>query len=373
MLPVVNVWAIGAGGGSIVWVDAQGVLKVGPRSAGAAPGPVCYGRGGVEPTITDCYLLAGYLDPAHFFGGRMRLDRDSAAAALDGIGARIGLEGADRAVRAADAALRVATVKMATEILKGMAQRGLDPAEFGLMPFGGAGPTQASLLAEEVRLNAIVVPLSPGTFCALGAILADIRRDFARSRRLTLGVDRDAVAVLRQVIEELRREATAWIAAEGALIGNPAFEVACDMQYPRTAFELSVALPQAAWRNGDTEAIAEAFHAEHERLYGFRDKQSPVDITTTRLRVTGKMPPITLPSIELRDARPKPIGRRKIYQAGAWIDAAVYARADFGRSTSVNGPAIVEQEDTTVWVAPGWTASVDRVGSLHIVREAASR
>jgi N-methylhydantoinase A len=373
VLPVVNVWAIGAGGGSIVWVDEQGVLKVGPRSAGAVPGPVCYGRGGNEPTITDCYLLAGYLDPAHFLGGRMALDPAAAAAALDGVGARIGLEGADRAVRAADAALRVATAKMATEILKGMAQRGLDPSEFGLMPYGGAGPTQANLLAEEARLGAIVVPPSPGTFCALGAILADIRRDFARSHRLTLGLDGHAVAVLRRVIEELMREATTWISEETSLIGKPQFEVSCDMQYPRTAFELNVLLPEDAWRYGRAGAISEAFHAEHERLYGFRDKQSAVDVTTIRLRVTGKVPPIDLPPVAPGDARPEPIGRRNIFQAGAWIEADVFARAELRGNSLIDGPAIVEQEDTTTWIAPGWSASVDRIGSLRVARNAAPR
>ena len=150
--------AIGAGGGSVLWVDPQGVLKVGPESAGADPGPACYGRGGARATVTDCYLLVGLIHPEHFLGGRMRLDREAARASLDAIADRIGYEGVDRAVRAADAALRVASAMMANELSKGLARRGAAPGEFALMAFGGAGPTHASLLAEEAGLDTVVVP-----------------------------------------------------------------------------------------------------------------------------------------------------------------------------------------------------------------------
>ena len=184
VVPVVNVRAIGAGGGSVLWVDPQGVLKVGPQSAGADPGPACYGRGGVRPTITDCYLHVGLIHPEHFLGGRMRLDREAARESLDAIADRIGYEGADRAVRAADAALRVASAMMANELSKGLARRGAAPGEFALMAFGGAGPTHANLLAEEAGLDTVVVPPGPATFCALGAILADVKRDYVRSHRL---------------------------------------------------------------------------------------------------------------------------------------------------------------------------------------------
>ena len=283
ILPVVNVRAIGAGGGSIVWVDPQGVLKVGPESAGAEPGPACYGRGGAEPTITDCYVVAGYLDPDHFLGGRMKLDAEAARRALETIAERLGMTGSDRAVLAADAALRVATARMATEVSKGMAQRGLDPAEFTLMPYGGAGPTHAALLSNEVGIRSMLVPLSPGTFCAMGAIMSDLRRDFARSRRLTLGLDPAAADELRAVLTGLEREALDWIAGEGDVIEAPRIEASADMQYPRTAFELNTAIPDDQWREGTAEQIAELFHRQHERLYGFRDDGSPVDVTTIRL------------------------------------------------------------------------------------------
>ena len=367
ILPVVNVRAIGAGGGSIVWVDPQGVLKVGPESAGADPGPACYGRGGTEPTVTDCYVVAGYLDPDHFLGGRMKLDREAAQRALDTIAERLGIVGSDRSILAADAALRVATARMATEVSKGMAQRGLDPAEFTLMPFGGAGPTHAGLLSNEVGLQSILVPISPGTFCAMGAIMSDLRRDFAKSRRLTLGFDTAAADDLRGVIAELEAEALEWIAGEGEIIEAPSIEVSADMQYPRTAFELNTAIPDDKWRQGTSKQIADLFHRQHERLYGFRDDESPVDVTTIRLRATGRVPRVELVTLEAGPTA-KPVGERKVFHDGQWSTAAVYQRSDLRPATSIKGPAVVEQEDSTVWVLPGWTATTDDFGTMRINR-----
>jgi len=219
MLPVVNVSAIGAGGGSIVWVDRQGLLKVGPESAGAVPGPVCYGLGGDRPTITDCYLLLVYLNPDRFLDGRMSLDVEAARTALGGIGATFAH--ADP-VEAASSAVRVATAKMATELTKLLAQRGLDPRGFALVAYGGAGPTHANLLAEEARLDAVVVPRAPGTFCALGAILADVRRDYVRPARQLIGHDPENFVRVVETLAEVEAEALAWIATEGELIGEQA-------------------------------------------------------------------------------------------------------------------------------------------------------
>jgi N-methylhydantoinase A len=173
----------------------------------------------VQPTITDAYLLAGYIDPAHFLGGRMRLDRDAATAALAAIGARLGYAGADAAVRAADAALRGCSAMMATELFKGLARRGADPRDFALMAFGGAGPTHGVLLAEEARLRSVVVPPASATFCAMGAILADVKRDYVRSQQLKLS-DASGVARIGAILAELEDEASQWIGREGALLGE---------------------------------------------------------------------------------------------------------------------------------------------------------
>jgi N-methylhydantoinase A len=365
VLPVVAVSAIGAGGGSIIWVDDHGVLKVGPRSAGAAPGPVAYRRGGTEPAVTDCYLATGLIDPTRFLGGRMVLDRTAAEAALAAVGEGIGLGGPDAAARTAYGALSVATANMATELFKTLAQRGLDPADFVLMPFGGAGPTHANFLAEEAGLPRVVVPPSAGTFCALGAVGADLRRDFVRSLRRTL--DAGAAAALAEVMQSLEQEGRAWLAAEGDLVTGVDVARALDMRYAGQAYELRVEAPGETPSEAD---IAEAFHREHERVYGFRDAAAPIEITTARLAVIGRIPPVALPEVAPSPTPPTPKGRRPIFLAGNWVEADVLDREALAAGHTFAGPAIVEQEDTTVVVLPRWKATMDTVGNLHLTRSA---
>ena len=369
IVPVVNVSAIGAGGGSIIWVDPQGVLKVGPNSAGAAPGPVCYGQGGKEPTVTDCYLLAGYIHPDHFLGGRMKLDREAAKTALEEIAGKIGIDGEDKAVKAAEAALRVTTAIMSTELYKGLAQRGEDPREFALMAFGGAGPTHANLLAQEARLATVVVPAAPSTFCAMGAILADVKRDYVRSRHLKFQDGPETVEELTAIYRQLETEARRWIDTEGDILGETRFTSTADMRYAGQAFDLQVAVPDELRNHVDTEALSELFHREHEKIYSFRDLESGVEVTTERIRVAGTIPPIRLPRLR-SSRRTKSVDRRPIYHQGAYLDAAVYRRAELGRGDTIAGPAVVEQEDTTVWILPEWAAKVDALGNLVIAATA---
>ncbi len=368
VLPVVNVLAIGAGGGSIISVDRQGVLKVGPNSAGADPGPVCYGRGGTQATITDCYLLTGYIHPDHFLGGRMQLDRAAANTALEAVADRLGYDGADRAVRAADAALRVASAMMATELFKGLARRGADPRGFALMAFGGAGPTHATLLGEEARLRTIVIPPAPATFCAMGAILADVKRDYVRSRHVRLTSGEAGAKTIAAIFRELEAEAAAWIRSEGDLLGAVVFEAALDMRYGGQAFDLQVPVPDALRRIPVLDGIAELFHREHERIYSFRDLESPIEVTTLRIRATGKIPPIRLPQTT-GGGGATPSSTRQVFHAGAYRDVPVFMRRDLGVDAKIPGPAIIEQEDCTAWVLPGWTASIHPIGSIVIRRD----
>lgn len=362
ILPVVAVTAIGAGGGSIGWVDPQGVLKVGPGSAGAVPGPACYGRGGTEATLTDAWLALGFIDPAHFLGGRMVLDRGAAEAALARLGAGIGIAGADAARRTAAAMQRIAVARMATEIGKAMAQRGLDAADFTLIAYGGAGPTAAAPLAEAARLGAIVVPPGPATFCAFGAVSGGLRRDFSRSRRRVLGQDADADATIAAALEAMRAEAAAWAADEGRSAGEAELAVAADLQYPRSAVELSVAVPGPA----DAAALAELFHAEHERLYGFRDAASPVHLTT--LRLTARFPAPDLPAAGApAGPLPPPAGRRAVLWGEAPAETPVW-RAPLPAGAALEGPAVVEMADSTVPVPPGWRLEALASGALRLTR-----
>jgi N-methylhydantoinase A len=372
ILPVVNVSAIGAGGGSIIWVDPQGVLKVGPRSAGADPGPVCYGLGGTEPTVTDCYLLVGYIDPKNFLGGRMSLDKAAATTALEKLADKVGIEGKDRAIKTAEAALRVTTAIMATELYKGLAQRGEDPRGFALMAFGGAGPTHANLLADEAQLNSIIVPPAPGTFCALGAILADVKRDYVRSKHLFLNEGRKAIADLTNIFRGLEKESKAWIKTEGKILGETTFVATADMRYAGQAFDLQVAIPDSLRVRPNVNDLSELFHRAHERIYSFRDLESGVEITTERVQVAGKMPGIALPKVPRRTAA-TPKSRRQVYHLGQYRNVPVYWRPDLGSGTTLSGPAIIEQEDSTTWVLPDWSLRVDSVGNMLLSNDRVQR
>ncbi len=366
MLPVVSVNAIGAGGGSIVWIDDQGILKVGPQSAGANPGPACYGRGGKRATITDCYLALGILDPTFFLGGRMRLTPQRAEAALHDVAAALGFHTADRIARAASAVLSVATAKMAVELSKLLARRGHDHREFALLAFGGAGPTHACLLAEEAKLASVVIPAAPGTFCALGAVLADLRRDYARSLNCAVGAEKD-FAPVAAALADLKCEASQWLQGEGAIVDTPKFIVSAEMRYPAQAYELSVAVPEPELGALDGATLATYFHDEHERLYGFAERHLPARVNTLRLSVIGRRPPVRLPECAAGRVTARASARR-VFHGGDWLEAALYYRKDLAAGTTLRGPALVEQHDTTVWVLPGWHGTTDFVGNLLLSR-----
>lgn len=370
IVPAVNVWAIGAGGGSILWVDPQGLLKVGPQSAGADPGPVAYGRGGTEATVTDCYLVLGFIDPDRFLGGRMPLDKVAARSALVALGERIGFTGDDAAERTAGAALRIATAKMASEIGKGMASRGLDPASFTLVPYGGAGPTHAALLAEAARIGAILIPPAPGTFCAFGTATGALRRDFARSRRVSLGSNAGAATTLLSTLRALEEDAQSWLKEELAAPDSVRLERFADMQYPRTATELTVAIPEDLAKGADAAALAELFHVEHTNRYGFRDAQSPVDVTTVRLVATLDAAPAG--RHRTTEAIAGETTRRTLVWEGRPHDAEVHDAKVVNDGGTVSGPAVLEMEDSTVIVPPGWLARRGEAGALAMERKAHS-
>jgi N-methylhydantoinase A len=366
VMPVVDISAIGAGGGSIVWVDAEGLLKVGPESAGAEPGPACYGRGGTRPTVTDCYLALGYFLPERFLGGRMVLDHAAALAALDEVAGRLAMDGEARAVEVAEAALSVATAKMVTELFKGMARRGADPRRFALVPFGGAGPTQANLLAEEARLDSILIPPAPGLFCALGALVSDIRRDFVRSLRCRLD-DPAAGAEVGRLFAALENEALAWLDGEGEIVAERSLARSADMRYVGQAYELNVAIPRETAEARHISAIARLFHDTHQRIHGFADPSAAVEFHNLRVTALGAVPDLPLPGAAEGEP-PAPRERRRVWHRGSWREVPVHARAELPAGSGIDGPALIEQADTTVVVLPGWRGRVDGLNNLHLER-----
>jgi N-methylhydantoinase A len=361
--PMVDVNTIGAGGGSVAWIDAAGGLRVGPRSAGAEPGPACYGGGGDEATVTDASVVLGYLNPARFAGGAMTLDVVAAERAVAAIGQRLGL---DRAAAAAGIH-RVVNARMADQIRLVTIKRGYDPRQFSLLVLGGAGPVHGAALAAEMGMVEVLVPEAPGVLAAFGLLAAAIEHHHAR----TLQARTDA-ADLRDVngcLADLDSAGRARMREEGAPEREVRVAYAADMRYVGQAYELEVpiAAPLTGERVGE---IVAAFHATHERVYGYARPQQLVEFVNFRAVHTYPLPrpavrPAARASGALADAR---IGERRAY-FGGYVPTTLYERTRLPLGARLAGPAIVEQDDTTTVIPPGVTALVDEVGNLRLRRD----
>ena len=362
VMPSVDVFAVGAGGGSIAWFDPIGLLKVGPKSAGAMPGPAAYGNGNTEPTVTDAYIVCGYLNPDNFLGGAMKLDRKLAEAAVGKIAVKLKLS----LEEAAEAILKIATSNMTTALLPMMTKRGVDPRDFALIPFGGAGATHACLLAEEIIIPRIVVPPNPGTTCALGAAIADVKNDYIKSLRGDLA--KTPAAAIRAGFAELDAAGRAWLAAENPVIDEVVVKFSVDARYYGQAFDIEVDLPGDA-NQLTGESIAACFHDTYEQLYRNSDRKARIDLVNLRVRIAGKTRALSPKRLARGDGKPPAKGSRKIWYGGKHHDAKLYERAQFGAGDRIEGPAIVEQFDTTTVVAPGFVATTDEFGVLTLSRK----
>jgi N-methylhydantoinase A len=349
-LPMVDVHTVSAGGGSIAWVDAGGALRVGPHSAGADPGPAAYGRGGEQPTVTDANLFLGYLPDGAELGGEVRLDRGLAERALRRVGERAGLD----AQRTALGIVRVADAEMTRALRVISIERGLDPRELTLVAFGGAGGLHACALAEELRIGRVLVPRAAGVLSALGLAISDVRRDHVHP--FLAALDAADPAEVEAAFAALERRAGEQLA------GDPRRTVtrSADARYQGQSFELTVGAE-------DLRGLAGRFHAEHERRYGYRMNDEPVELVNLRLVATvpGDKP-------ELREAPPRrevPCGRRRAGFDGDWREVDVVQRADLGAGSAVHGPAVVEFAESTLLVRPGWGGTVDEAGALVLERQ----
>jgi N-methylhydantoinase A len=362
-VPMVDMRTIGAGGGSIASLDASGRLQVGPRSAGAKPGPVCYGRGGFEPTVTDVNLILGRLDPATFLGGEFALDRDGARQALD---ARIAGPLALSRDRAAAGILAVVVAKLAGAIKLSLFERGLDPRDFALMSFGGAGGLHAVEVAEELGVTTVIFPKDPSTFSAHGILQSDIVHDLARTKVLPLKPG--AGPGFAALASELMAEGEALMVADGLPADRRRLELAADLRYRGQAFELLVPLDAIPRDDAGLAALCARFHALHRQRFSFDDPDETVELVTMRLAAVGVLggiaagsAPSAGPATTLRE--------RQIHLNGAWTQAPVYEQGRLGSGTEIAGPAIIEQAYTTLIIPAGWRVAVRPTGDLVAARE----
>lgn len=360
VMPAVDVSSIGAGGGSIAWVDPLGILKVGPRSAGADPGPACYGHGGTEPTVTDAYIQVGIIRPENFLGGRLTLDPKLSEEALTRVGEKLGLG----VMETASGVLNVATTNMYGQLMPLMARRGIDPRDFAMLAYGGAGPTHALLLARELGVKKVIVPPSPGTLCALGCLVADLKRDsiktiYARADDLT-------PAELEEEFAALEEDARAWLAAQRAPTQGTIVMRSADMRYKGQSFDMTVQLPATLAEDDSMDVVRNPFHEVYERVYGFADEAAPVEIINLRVTIVGVMPKPQVAAQAQPASGDVQRGERTVFDNGESLTASIYSRDDLAPSQSFPGPAVVEGPDTTVYIPPGYSVTVDQWRNLIV-------
>jgi len=370
-LPIIDINTIGAGGGSIA-VATAGRLTVGPRSAGAEPGPVCYGRGGTEPTVTDAHLVLGRI-PEALLGGELVLSARDARAAIDARIARplrLGVEDAAAGI------LEIADNNMARAIRTVSVGRGHDPRRFALIAFGGAGPLHACRLAELLDIPTIVIPPRPGVLSTWGLLDTDIRTTFARTagpvaRQATS--DGGDPAAVEATWRELEAQARAWLEAEEVPRDRQRLERAADLRYQYQSFELTCPMADGAVTRERLQALVETFHREHRRLYTYDLPSAPVELVNLRVVAVGALPQRAAPALSPDGTDPAHArtGDRDVYFAGAGrTTTPCYARARLSAGMTIDGPAIVDQEDTTTLIAPGFHARVDRALNLVLERHA---
>lgn len=354
-----EVEAIGAGGGSIAWVDAGGGLHVGPQSAGAVPGPACYGTGGTDPTVTDAHLVLGRLHPDRFLGGAVPLDMGAAERAIDGLAHRL----ATTRTTAALGILAVTEANMAGAIRRAAARHGDDLRQFAIVAAGGAGALHGAALMDALDLTAVCVPSEPGLLSALGLLGSDLRHDAAAAA--LMDVDRPDLPRLTRIAAGLAEQATDALARDGFDPDRRSVEHALDLRYVGQEWSLTI-----AWRPDEPlAAVATRFHAEHERAYGHAAPDEPVEVVTARVVGRGRFDRPVLGTVRPVEEWP-PERREVIFPGEAVLDATIVQRASLPRGADVAGPAVIEQLDTTTLVPPGTVARVHPSGNLLLERVA---
>lgn len=362
-VPSVAVTSIGDGGGSIAWLDAAGILCVGPESAGSTPGPAAYGRGGTRPTITDAFVALGLLDVGALGYGMVRIDRDAAQSAIAPLAKNLGLGISETA----EGIIGIAVSGMYREISKLCSRRGIDAAEFSLLAFGGGGPMMACFLARDLGIGQVVIPPAPGVLSALGGLTADIRNDFTATAYFDLGTE--SMPELQRIIASLEERALRWITKDQKHAGTPALSPFAEMRYRGQSFEIEVPL-QLDWiKDGDIAAIASAFNDEHRQLYGHADDAAPIQIIAVNMVVTGHSPKPALLRLPLVARTARPRRQMPVILDGRERQVHLFQRDDLSPGTTFDCPCVITQNDTTTIVPNGFRGHVDAFDNVILTRD----
>ncbi|MDP9866751.1 MULTISPECIES: hydantoinase/oxoprolinase family protein [Streptosporangium] len=360
-IPMIDIVTVGAGGGSVAWISPEGTLKVGPRSAGADPGPLCYGRGGTEVTVTDAHVFLGRVPP-HLLGGEIPLDADAARQGIEALAGKIGLS----PERTAAGVLEISAFNQSNAIRQITVKRGLDVRDFPMVAFGGSGPLLVCRLIDILGLPSVIVPPDPGNVSAFGLLTVDVKNDYVRTfvtRELSLD---DAA----EIFGDLEEQAAEALDREGFAAERHIYARSADLRYYGQAYEVRVPAPAGPLDETWRAEVLDRFHEAHRRLYGYGYRDDPRhDVEWVNLRVSG-IGPITRPAIGRRPygaAEPRPVTAREVFYDG-WGPAPIHRRADLGAGSVVSGPAVIEEYGSTLPVHPGFTAAMDEFGNLEVRR-----
>ncbi len=363
-IPVLDIVEVGTGGGSLAWLDEGGALHVGPRSAGAEPGPACYGRGGIEPTVTDANVLLGRLSPEAFLGGEMQLDRDASEQALR---SRLAEPLNVELERAAAGMLEVATSAMANTVRQVTLQRGLDPRDFTLFAYGGGGPLHGASVARDLQIGTVIIPQAPGLFSALGMLMADLRRDYVQT--LFEKLDDVEMADLEREFAELEVQARTALLQSGIATDRILFERACDMRYVGQEHSVAVRVPAYVGNEDSRTEIKRLFDDAHQLRYSHSAPEESADVVSLRVSAIGQLTKPRLPEIAEGVPTPPPAavkGTRTVAFAGFGdLNATVFDRSALLAGNTIDGPAVIEEDAATTIVEPGDRLTINRFG--HVV------
>jgi N-methylhydantoinase A len=362
--PFIDLAECSAGGGTIAWLDNAKALNVGPMSAGAEPGPACYGKGGKSPTITDANLTLGRLNPDKLLDGAMKLYPEKASNSIRSLAEDLGMEIRETA----SGILRIANSLMSKILRIVSVERGFDPRDFSLVAFGGAGPMHACPLAEELEINEILIPNNPGMFSALGLLTSDLFHDY--SKALIGKIEDIDPNQVKSVFQDMKAEGIETLRSEGVKPADMSFRKQLDIRYIGQSYELSIKVPDEIEINWLKKAEKE-FHIRHSEIYGYSAEEEPLELVNIRLRAIGTLPKPKLVKTQFKKGEALPETERQVYfeKLDNWLETPVYDRRKISPGFFIDGPAIIEQYDSTTVVYPSWNLYMDEMGILNLRNE----